>query len=261
MKNSITDILWYYLWFGILSILSSLSTTKAWTPSVPPRLLPKQQMHHCQVTLRKLIHWSRVTHICIGNLTIIGSNNVLVPGRRQAIISTIDGTLLMGQLGIYLCDILIKIQIFGVKKAHLKMSAAKWQTFCLILRPQSHIRTYQWLQWGNVTNETRFKWITAIFPHWFLYLPQYHPVHVLVTGFHGSHDVWPLFILFNSCLARFLSEMFCNQLCAGVIIADLTCKWIYAHWWWPIPLSISGDRRFSVVRQVVRITAIMKTLW
>ena len=32
-----------------------------------------------------LTHWGRVTHICIGKLTIIGSDNGLSPGRRQAI--------------------------------------------------------------------------------------------------------------------------------------------------------------------------------
>ena len=32
-----------------------------------------------------LTHWGRVTHICVGNLTIIGSDNGLSPGRRQAI--------------------------------------------------------------------------------------------------------------------------------------------------------------------------------
>ena len=32
-----------------------------------------------------LIHWMRATHICMGNLTIVGSDNVLTPGRRQAI--------------------------------------------------------------------------------------------------------------------------------------------------------------------------------
>ena len=35
----------------------------------------------------QLTHWGRVTHICVGNLTIIGSDNGLPPGRRQAIIS------------------------------------------------------------------------------------------------------------------------------------------------------------------------------
>ena len=32
-----------------------------------------------------LTHWGRVTHICVGNLTIIGSDDGLSPGRRQAI--------------------------------------------------------------------------------------------------------------------------------------------------------------------------------
>ena len=36
-------------------------------------------------------HRGRVTHICVGNLTIIGSDNGLSPGRRQAIAWTNDG--------------------------------------------------------------------------------------------------------------------------------------------------------------------------
>ena len=36
--------------------------------------------------LLTLIHWGRVTHICVGKLTIINSDNGLSPGRRQAII-------------------------------------------------------------------------------------------------------------------------------------------------------------------------------
>ena len=38
-----------------------------------------------------LTHWGRVTHICVGNPTIIGSDDGLSPGRRQAIIWTNDG--------------------------------------------------------------------------------------------------------------------------------------------------------------------------
>ena len=38
-----------------------------------------------------LTHWDRVTHICISNHTIIGSDNGLSPGRRQAIIWTNAG--------------------------------------------------------------------------------------------------------------------------------------------------------------------------
>ena len=32
------------------------------------------------------IHWGRVTHICVNKLSILGSDNGLSPGRRQAII-------------------------------------------------------------------------------------------------------------------------------------------------------------------------------
>ena len=40
-----------------------------------------------------LTHGARVTHICIGKLTIIGSDNGLSRGRRQAIIWTNAGIL------------------------------------------------------------------------------------------------------------------------------------------------------------------------
>ena len=46
-----------------------------------------------------LTHWGRMTHICVGNLTIIGSDNGLSPGRRQAIIWTNTGILSIGPLG------------------------------------------------------------------------------------------------------------------------------------------------------------------
>ena len=46
-----------------------------------------------------LTHWGRVTHICVGNLTIIGSDNGLSPERPQAIIWTKAGILLIGPLG------------------------------------------------------------------------------------------------------------------------------------------------------------------
>ena len=40
-----------------------------------------------------------MTHICVNKLTIIGSNNGLSPGRRQSIIWTNAGILLIGPLG------------------------------------------------------------------------------------------------------------------------------------------------------------------
>ena len=70
-------------------------------------------------------------HICIRNLTIIGSDNGLLPGQRQAIIWTNVAILLIGPMGTKFSEILTKIYIYSFKKKHLKMSAGKWQPFCL----------------------------------------------------------------------------------------------------------------------------------
>ena len=87
-----------------------------------------------------LTHWGRVTHKCVGKLTIIGSDNGLSPERRQAIIWTNAGILLIGPLGTNFIEILIEIHTFSLKKMHLKMSFGKWWLFCLgpnVLKPSS----------------------------------------------------------------------------------------------------------------------------
>ena len=80
-----------------------------------------------------LTHWGRATHICVSKLAIIASDNGLSPGRRQAIIETNDGILLIWSLGTNFSEILIKIHSFSFKKMHLKMSSGKWRPFCLSL--------------------------------------------------------------------------------------------------------------------------------
>ena len=77
-----------------------------------------------------LTHCGRVTHICVSKLTIIGSDNGLSPDRRQAIIWTNAGILLIGPLGTNFSEILIGIQTFSFTKMRLKMSSAKWSPFC-----------------------------------------------------------------------------------------------------------------------------------
>ena len=78
-----------------------------------------------------LTHWGRVTHICIGKLTITGSDNGLSPRRCQAIIWTNADILLIWPLGTMFSEIFIEIQPFSLKKMHLKMSSAKWRPFCV----------------------------------------------------------------------------------------------------------------------------------
>ena len=63
-----------------------------------------------------LTHWGRVTHICVGNLTIIGSDNGLSPSRCQAIIWTNVEILLIGPLRKNFSEILIVINKFHSRK-------------------------------------------------------------------------------------------------------------------------------------------------
>ena len=101
----------------------------------------KWYTHQCIDSLLGVInltHWGRVTHICVSKLTIIGSDNGLSPDRRQAIIWTKAGILLIEHLGTKFSEISIGIQIFSFKKMRLKMSSAKWRPFCLGLNVLSY---------------------------------------------------------------------------------------------------------------------------
>ena len=77
-----------------------------------------------------------------GFYCIIVPDNGLSPGRRQAIIWTNAGLLLIGPLRTNLSEILVKTETFSFRKVHLKMSG-KWQPFCLCL---------------NVLNKTNMTW-------------------------------------------------------------------------------------------------------
>ena len=81
----------------------------------------------------RLTHWGRVMlmHICVGNLTIIGPDNGLSPGRHQAIIWTNAGILLIGPLGTNFSETVIEIHTFSFQTMDLKISSAKGRLFCL----------------------------------------------------------------------------------------------------------------------------------
>ena len=76
-----------------------------------------------------LTHCGRLAHICVSKLSTIGSDNGLSPDRRQAIIWTNTGILLIRPLGTNFNDILIEINIISFMKIHLKMSSGKWRPF------------------------------------------------------------------------------------------------------------------------------------
>ena len=123
--------------------------------------------------LNVLTHWGRVTHMCVSKLTIICSDNGLSPGRRQAIICTNAGILLIRTLATNFSEILSKIYTFPLKKMHLKMSSAKWWQFCLGLNVLKsgfsdfrHPRTYN-LYYGPVHASTPFSPCPCEYHIWF----------------------------------------------------------------------------------------------
>ena len=124
-KNFAIQIVTFYYH---ISGLHQSTTPKTYTRKQPTQWFRLEYL----ITQQKanwLTHWGRVTHICVSKLTIIGSDNGLSPRRRQAIILTIAGILLIGPLGTNFSEILIGIQTFPFKKIHLKMSSAKWRPF------------------------------------------------------------------------------------------------------------------------------------
>ena len=84
-----------------------------------------------QVNNPWLTHWGRVTHICVSDLTSIASDNGLSPGRRQAIIRTNAGILLIRPLGTNFSEFLVEILIFSFKKMRFKVLSAKRGPFCV----------------------------------------------------------------------------------------------------------------------------------
>ena len=74
-----------------------------------------------------------MTHICVSKITIIGSDNGLLPGWCQAIIWFSVGISLIGPLGTNCSENLIENYTFSLNKIDLKMSPGKWQPFCLAL--------------------------------------------------------------------------------------------------------------------------------
>ena len=121
-----------------------------------------------------LTHWGRVTHICGGKLIIIGSDNGLSPGRRQAIIRTNAGILLIGPLRTNFSEISIEIRTFSFKKMRLKVASAKWRPFCLGLNVlNTNFTEAACWRWCDIHDDV-IKW---------RYLPRYWP---FLQGIHRS---------------------------------------------------------------------------
>ena len=81
-----------------------------WTNrSVPYLLMPWLLALPCHLqpwcSLCRITHWDRAPHICVSKLTVICSDNGLVPGRRQTIIETNARILLLPGLKKIILDL------------------------------------------------------------------------------------------------------------------------------------------------------------
>ena len=124
-----------FILFQALCIISYPSVNSKWSysPETPDLGQNRVFFEPCDLEIWRmtLSHWGRVTHICVDKLTIIGSDNGLSPGQRQAIIWTKAGILLIWPLGTNFSEIIIEIDTFSFKKIHLKMPSAKWHPICV----------------------------------------------------------------------------------------------------------------------------------
>ena len=100
-----------------------------------------------------------MTHICIGKLTNIGSNNGLSPGRHQAIIWTNAVKLLIGPLGKNFSEVLIEIWIFSLEKIRLKLPSAK----CCPFRLDLNVLKLQMERWSLHWNNQTYNWKEGLY--------------------------------------------------------------------------------------------------
>ena len=103
-----------------------------------------------------ITYWGRMTHICGSKLTIISSDNGLSPRRRQAIIWTSDGILLIGPVGTSFSEILIEVYTFSFRKIHFKTTAILFRPQFVKLQRICHRGSYEFFVWAH--NLRRYRW-------------------------------------------------------------------------------------------------------
>ena len=117
---------------GMISELSGKSVLRRYRNYTKNCMLPEINSARLYMFIEinsarvELTHRGLVTHTCVSKLTILGSDNGLSPGRRQAIIWTTAGILLAEHLGQTSMNIQSKFIHFNSRK-----SIGKWWPFCL----------------------------------------------------------------------------------------------------------------------------------
>ena len=143
-----------------------------------------------------------MTHICVGNLTIIASDNGLSPGRCQAIIWTNDVILLIRPLGTHSSEILIEFLTFRLKKMRLNVSSAKWRPFCLNL----NVLIIMVNAWSSPSFQLGYCYPMHEYTH---YCRVHHYIHIHTpTSWVQAH----IFMLWVNHLSLFTEPNACKEI-------------------------------------------------
>ena len=144
--------------------------------------------------------------MCVSKLTIIGSDNGLSHGRRQAIVWTNAGILSIGPLETNVSEILIEIYRFSFKKMHLIMSSGKWRPFCLglgvLIEVNSTQFTWSTIMWIRPTQDHNQNGICAKY-RWYLtcWRARLYSGHggIMTTDLwhNGNGTKWRIFCRWN----------------------------------------------------------------
>ena len=179
-----------------------------------------------------------MTHICVSKLSIIGSDNGLLPDRRQAIIWTNAGILLIGPLGTNFSEISIEILTFSFKKMRLKVSSAKWSPFCLGLNVLNsilwfdascwylHLSIFLHWHWGN-HSQTKTKQSKTICISCGMH-------YIIFTKRENHHNCFLFYML--PYLVN-LQAYECLLTCIGIPMIMLRQSSVNSLWWKCVPLD------------------------
>ena len=148
-----------------------------------------------------------MTHICVGNLTIIGSDNGLSPDRHQAIIWTNAGLLLIGPLGTNFSELSIEILTLSFKKMRLKVSSAKRRPFCLglnVLTEQfGQVSALLTLCEGRLHRSRRIHWWQVDSPSKRPIMRTAFPCHDFIMEWHNYvQNDYPFIAIFPRVVAH-----------------------------------------------------------
>ena len=148
-----------------------------------------------------ITHWGRVMQICISKLTIIGLDNGLSPGRRQAIIWINEDLLPIGTLGTNFNEIVIEIQIFLLKKMHKciffnkniwisKFGNVIWRMLAILSWPQC--AKHQFLQSDSAHKGLIcWRWLMSNLAFMNMYISQTHiyNTHHIALKYTVGHGI------------------------------------------------------------------------